>query len=138
MTLQRSLRGLRPSPRGTEGERVSRVALVKLPDLPLQMLLHERPEFRGRPTAVITGDGPGARITYLNRAALAAGLRVGLTHAAARDRLPGLHTGMLTEHIKQQQDAAIAQAAHDPSALERYRALQLRRVALEKLATPAF
>ena len=108
MTLQRSLRGLRPSPRGTEGERVSRVALVKLPDLPLQMLLHERPEFRGRPTAVITGDGPEARITYLNRAALAAGLRVGLTHAAARDRLPGLHTGVVQKERVQALEAELA------------------------------
>ena len=55
-----------------------------------------------------------------------------------RTELRGLLNRMLIEHIKQQQDAAIAQAAHDPSALERYRALQLRRVALEKLATPAF
>jgi protein ImuB len=71
------------------------VALVKLPDLPLQILLQDRPEFCGRPTAVVAGEGPEARVTHLNRAALAAGLRLGLTHAAARDRLPGLHTGVV-------------------------------------------
>ena len=49
--------------------------------------------------------------------------------------LRGLLNRMLIEHLKQQQDAAIAQAANDPSALERYRALQSRRVALEKLST---
>ncbi len=54
-----------------------------------------------------------------------------------RAELRGLLNRMLIEHLKQQQDAAIAQAAHDPSALERYRALQLRRVALEKLSTLA-
>lgn len=110
MTQQRSPRGLRPlpRPRGTESERVSRVALVKLPDLPLQLLLQERPEFRGRPTAVIAGEGPEARITYLNRAALAAGLRVGLTHAAARDRLPGLHTGVVLPERVQALEAELA------------------------------
>jgi DNA primase len=55
-----------------------------------------------------------------------------------RTELRGLLNRMLIEHIKQQQDQAIAQAANDPSALQRYRELQLRRVALEKLATPAF
>lgn len=94
MTQPRAPRGLRPSPR-PHGVEAERVALVKLPDLPLQMLLQERTEFRGRPTAVISHEGPEGRILYLNRAALAAGLRLGLTHAAARDRLPGLHTGVV-------------------------------------------
>ncbi|MEZ4326231.1 MAG: hypothetical protein R3B40_13510 [Polyangiales bacterium] len=78
------------------GSEAERVALVKLPDLPLQILLQDRPEFCGRPTAVVAGEGPEARVTYLNRAAIAAGLRLGLTHAAARDRLPGLHTGVVS------------------------------------------
>lgn len=110
MTQPRALRGQRPSPRprGADGERVSRVALVKLPDLPLQMLLQERPEFRGRPTAVLQHEGPEGRITYLNRAALAAGLRVGLTHAAARDRLPGLHTGVVSAERVQALEAELA------------------------------
>ena len=73
-----------------------RVALVKLPELPLQLLLRERPEFRGQPTAVLTGEGPEARITHLNRAARATGLRLGMTHASARDRLPALHTGVVS------------------------------------------
>ena len=54
-----------------------------------------------------------------------------------RTELRSLLNRMLIEHIKQQQDAAIAEAAHDPSALQRYRELQIRRVALEKLAVPA-
>ena len=57
--------------------------------------------------------------------------------AELRTELRGLLNRMVIEHLKQQQDAAIAQAAHDPSALERYRALQLRRVALEKSTTLA-
>ncbi len=37
---------------------------------------------------------------------------------------------MLIEDIKAQQKPLIAQAAHDPSALERYRALEQKRNAL--------
>ena len=51
--------------------------------------------------------------------------------------LRGLLNRLLIEQIKQQQDQAIAQAAHDPAALQRYRDLEARRKALEKLASPA-
>jgi len=52
-----------------------------------------------------------------------------------RTELRGLLNRMLIEHIKLQQDQAIADAASDPSALERYRDLETQRKALiEKLA----
>ncbi|MDD2711899.1 MAG: DNA primase [Simplicispira sp.] len=51
--------------------------------------------------------------------------------------LRALLNRMLIEQIKRQQDAAIAEAAHDPGALQRYRTLQAQRVALEKLAAGA-
>ena len=51
--------------------------------------------------------------------------------------LRGLLNRMLIDHLKQQQDAAIAEAAHDPSALQRYRDLETRRKALAKLTTLA-
>ncbi len=54
-----------------------------------------------------------------------------------RMELRGLLNRLLIEQIKQQQDQAIAQAAHDPAALQRYRDLETRRKALEKLASPA-
>lgn len=54
-----------------------------------------------------------------------------------RLELRGLLNRLLIEQIKQQQDQAIAQAAHDPSALQRYRELETRRKALEKMARPA-
>ena len=54
-----------------------------------------------------------------------------------RMELRGLLNRLLIEQIKQQQDQAIAQAAQDPAALQRYRDLEARRKALEKLASPA-
>ncbi len=53
-----------------------------------------------------------------------------------RMELRDLLNRLLIEQIKQQQDQAIAQAAHDPGALQRYRDLEARRKALEKLASP--
>ena len=53
-----------------------------------------------------------------------------------RMELRGLLNRLLIEQIKLQQDQAIAQAAHDPTALQRYRDLEARRKALEKLASP--
>jgi len=44
---------------------------------------------------------------------------------------------MQIDHIKQQQNALIAQAAHNPAALEQYRILQERRRALEGRAQPS-
>ena len=54
-----------------------------------------------------------------------------------RTELRGLLNRLLIEQIKLQQDQAIAQAAQDPAALQRYRELETRRKALEKLASPA-
>ena len=55
-----------------------------------------------------------------------------------RQELRGLLDRMLVEQIKRQQDEAIAQAAHDPDALERYRALETQRKALlERLGRAA-
>ena len=54
-----------------------------------------------------------------------------------RMELRGLLNRLLIEQIKQQQDQAIAQAAQDPAALQRYRELEARRKALEKWANPA-
>jgi len=53
-----------------------------------------------------------------------------------RMELRGLLNRMLAEQLRQQETQALAAASTDPSALQRYRALQARRVALEKLAHP--
>ena len=52
----------------------------------------------------------------------------------SRLELRGLLNRMLIEHIKLQENAAIADATHDPAALQRYRALQVRRLAIERQA----
>jgi DNA primase len=41
---------------------------------------------------------------------------------------------MLAEQLRQQETQALEAARNDPEALQRYRELQARRVALEKLA----
>jgi len=51
-----------------------------------------------------------------------------------RVELRGLLNRMLAEQLRQQETQALAEASTDPAALQRYRALQARRVALEKLA----
>ncbi len=43
---------------------------------------------------------------------------------------------MLIDRIKEQETEAIAASAHDPSALQRYRELQLRRKQLELAVQP--
>jgi len=56
--------------------------------------------------------------------------------AELRSELRDLLDRMLIEDIKHQEKELIQQAAHDPSALERYRALQQRRQALQGIARP--
>ena len=55
-----------------------------------------------------------------------------------RQELRGLLDRMRVDQIRRQQDEAIAQAAHEPAALERYRALEAQRKALlERLGNAA-
>ena len=54
-----------------------------------------------------------------------------------QQELRSLLNRMLVEQLKQQESAAIAAAPGDPAALERYRSLQTRRLALERGAPPA-
>ncbi len=54
-----------------------------------------------------------------------------------RLELRGLLNRMLAEQLRAQETEALAAAGSDPAALQRYRALQARRVALERLAPPA-
>jgi len=50
-----------------------------------------------------------------------------------RDELRDVLNRMLIDHLKAQETAAIAEAATDPAALERYRALHSRRQSLESM-----
>ncbi len=71
------------------------IACVLLQELPLQMVLRERPGWRGAPVAIIDGEGPHAHINYCNQLAARAGIRVGMQQAAARNLVPALHTRMV-------------------------------------------
>ncbi len=51
-----------------------------------------------------------------------------------QQELRGLLNRMLAEQLRAQETEALAAANNDPLALQRYRALQIRRVALERLA----
>lgn len=84
------------------------LAVVRLPELPLQILLRDRPEFVGRPAAVVAGEGPEAILTHISRPARRAGLRVGMTQGVARDRVPGLHTGVIADEKVQEIEANLA------------------------------
>ena len=91
-----------------------------------------------RPWALLCEDLRGHECQALaERVMTGAYAQTGGETSELRTELRGLLNRMLIEQIKRQQDAAIAEAAHDPSALQRYRTLQERRVALEKLAVPA-
>ena len=57
--------------------------------------------------------------------------------AELRWELRDLLGRMLAEAIQHEQNALIARAAHDPEALERYRQLQERRLALQRTQRPA-
>ena len=71
------------------------IACVAIPSLALQVLLRDRPSFRGHPVAVASGEGPEARLLELSREALAARLRVGIRQGDARDLVPGLRTAVV-------------------------------------------
>ena len=60
-------------------------AAVALPRLRLQLLLRERPEWRGRPVAVVADEAPNAPLLELSREAVQRGLRPGLRLGAARN-----------------------------------------------------
>lgn len=69
-----------------------RVACVDLPELPLQIALRERPQWRRDPVAVVAEDRPEAPLVHLNDRARRLRLRLGLRQSAARGVVPALRT----------------------------------------------
>jgi len=69
---------------------------VDLPELPLQILLRERPAWRAGPVAVLANDRSDAPLVHVNAIARRAGLVVGMRHGAARDRVPALRAAAVT------------------------------------------
>ena len=62
---------------------MKRIACVDLPALPLQVLRRDHPAWEGLPLAVVARDEPHAPITWINAAAQALGVRVGMRYVAA-------------------------------------------------------
>ncbi len=63
--------------------RTDRVACVDLPALPLQLLLRDHPEWRGRPATVVAEDQPQALLLWVNEPARSLGVLPGMRYAAA-------------------------------------------------------
>ena len=61
----------------------ARTACINIPELPLQVLLNRYPDWRAKPTAVVTTDNPLGRITHINKAAYDSGVRKGMRYATA-------------------------------------------------------
>lgn len=69
---------------------------VALPRLRLQLLLRQRPEWRGSPVAVVAEDSPESPLLELSTQALERGLRPGLRLGAARNADLDLRTGVVS------------------------------------------
>ncbi len=63
--------------------RTDRIACVDLPALPLQLLLRDHVDWRGRPAAVVEEDHPQARLLWVSEPARRLGVLPGMRYAAA-------------------------------------------------------
>ena len=67
-----------------------RIAVVDVPELPLQLLSRRWPGRRGLPLAVVEEDRPQARLTHLDPIARRQGLTAGMRFGEARSLVPAL------------------------------------------------
>jgi protein ImuB len=72
------------------------MACIDIPDLPLQMLLREHPDWRDAPVGVVAEDKPEAPLLLINRHARALRLRTGMRYGAAKSLLPELRAGTVS------------------------------------------
>ncbi len=70
---------------------------INLPRLPLQILLHGNPGWKGLPVAVTKEEKPLSPILALNRAAREKGLATGMRYAEALSLVPGLRAGAVPQ-----------------------------------------
>jgi protein ImuB len=73
-----------------------RMACIDIPELPLQLLLREHPDWRDSPVGVVAEDRPEAPLLFLNRHARALRLRTGTRFGAAKSLLPELRAGTVS------------------------------------------
>ena len=78
-------------------ESSERQACVSVPVLPLQLLWRRRPQWRGTPVAVIPDESADAPLLLLSQQAQKRGLRTGLRQGAARNLVPDLRTGVVSD-----------------------------------------
>ncbi len=71
-------------------------ACVDLPDLPLQILRRDRPDFVGHPLAVVAEDRPEAPLTHVDAKASRLHLSTGMRYGAARNLVPALRAGPIS------------------------------------------
>ena len=70
---------------------MDRMACVDLPAFPLQLLLRRRPDWAGRPVAVVDRDDPRGTILWVNEHARARRVRAGMRTGAAMSLARTLH-----------------------------------------------
>ncbi|MDB4973830.1 MAG: hypothetical protein JWN48_2171 [Myxococcaceae bacterium] len=84
-----------------------RLACIDVPDLPLQMLLREHPEYRDAPVAVVAEERPEAELLLLNRHARALRLSTGMRFGAAKSLVPELRAGAVSAVELEQMSAQL-------------------------------
>jgi len=89
----------------------SRVACVRVPDLPLAAALRARPELRGTPLAIAAGPGPRAELVTVSPEAARAGVRRGASVAHARSVCPALGVRVASPALEQAARDALLDAA---------------------------
>jgi protein ImuB len=73
-----------------------RTACIDIPDLPLQILLREHPDWRDGPVALVAEERPEAELLLINRHAGVLRLRTGMRFGAAKSLLPELRVGTVS------------------------------------------
>lgn len=73
----------------------SRIACVDVPELPLQWLLLQNPDWRQRPVAVVDTDRPQGKILWVNERARAQKILPGMRYAAALSLAGDLHASVV-------------------------------------------
>lgn len=74
-----------------------RIACVDVPELALQVVLRERPEWRGGAVAVLAKEGPQGEVVACNSAARRRGVAIGMRHAAALALAPALQAEVVAD-----------------------------------------
>src|SRR5881394_517029 len=74
---------------------VDRLACLELPAFPLQLLLREHADWRGKPAAVLERDAPHGAVLWANEEARALGVLPGQRYAAALGLCAELRAGVI-------------------------------------------